>query len=112
MEKTLEARARTAEIWTRVLYGALALTSAAGLLSLAWYVRTRASGQVDAQHAPAVVGLPAVIAVATGLVSLLRALDGQFRLELPGLSVAGAAGALVGWLACVTGLALAVRILW
>jgi hypothetical protein len=97
---------------TRILYGALAVTSAVGLLMLTWYVRKDGLGQVGAEHAPAVVGLPAAIAVATGLVSLFRAFDGQFRLELPGLKVVGAAGALVGWLACVDGLAFAVRILW
>ncbi len=111
-EKRTETTPDATEIVVRGIYFMFALVSAAGFVKFGWYSRLWSVDQIISEHTPAITGLRLVMAAATALIGLLRALEGPFYLDLLGLRVTGAAATLFSWLACVLGLAFSVRILW
>lgn len=102
-----EARLRSDEIRTRIAFGVVAALSASGLAAIDGWTRFLPHVQIGAESAPAAPGFPVATLAATLVISLLRALDSRFGLELPGLVAEGAAAAFLCWMGCVAGLSFA-----
>lgn len=65
-----------------------------------------------ALHAPAVIGVPAAILIATMVVSGACALDDEGSLAFPGSAIKGGGALVLGWLAVFAAIVLALRALW
>jgi hypothetical protein len=63
-------------------------------------------------HAPALLGLPVLVALATALVCGALALDNRSQLEILGLRADGAGATLLSWVLVFSALVAALRALW
>lgn len=63
-------------------------------------------------HAPALVGLPFLVALATALVCGARALETRSHFEILGLRVDGGGATIFGWVLVFSVLVAALRALW
>jgi hypothetical protein len=104
------------EIGARIAHGVLASPSLLIVAGLVCRAASKLDGAVLAdlisRHGPAVIGMPFAAAIATGLVSGVRAIDGKLRISLLGLEIEGAGAALLGWIAAFSAIILAIRALW
>lgn len=101
---------------TRVISGLIA----AGALVGAGYLARAGIDLVTAEtthplirgHAPAILGVPILAALAAAIVCCGRALDARSRIDLLGLSAEGAAAIILGWVIVFAALVTAFRVLW
>jgi hypothetical protein len=104
------------DVGARIAHGVLGSLSLSLLAVVGWWGTVRLNGEVLAdlivRHGPAVIGVPLAMAVATGLIGGLRAIDGKLRVALFGLEAEGAGAALLGWVAVFSAIILAIRALW
>lgn len=100
----------------RVVSGLVAVAALAVSFYLAKVslgMATSATGQPFVRdHAPAVLGLPILLALATAIVCGARALEPWSEIELLGLRAEGAGAAVLGWILVFSALVVALRALW
>jgi len=100
----------------RILSGVLSMAALGAAAYLAnagldMATATTASALVR-DHAPAVVGLPVLIALATAIVCGARALDPCLTVEFLGLRAQGGGATVLSWVLVFSSLVVALRALW
>lgn len=63
-------------------------------------------------HAPALLGLPVLVALATAIICGARTLDTRARVEILGLRANGAGATILSWVLVFSALVIALRALW
>ena len=101
---------------TRIVSGLVAAAALAGAGYLAragLELATAASTPtLIRDHAPAILGLPVLAALAAAIVCGARALEDRSHIELPGLRAEGTGAIITGWTVVFAALAVALRALW
>jgi hypothetical protein len=100
----------------RIVNTVVALTALGGggvLAKMSLDIATSAtSPALLREHAPALLGLPVLAALATGIVCGARALDTRSDMEILGLRADGAGAIILAWVLVFSVLVIALRALW
>ncbi|HEV2605643.1 MAG TPA: hypothetical protein VGU24_18500 [Microvirga sp.] len=119
MSDEQEEKPKPAEIGplvTRIVSGIVAAVAlgGAGYLALAGLELATAATTPTfiRDHAPAILGVPVLAALAAAIVCGARALEDRSHIELLGLRAEGAGAIVTGWTVVFAALAVALRALW
>ncbi|MEH3062568.1 MAG: hypothetical protein PGN33_07260 [Methylobacterium radiotolerans] len=119
MSDDQEIKLKLSTLWlllTRIISGLVAAGALAGAGYLARagleFANAATTPPLVRDHAPAVLGLPILVALATVIVCGARALEPRSQVELLGLRAEGAGAIIVGWAIVFAALAIALRALW
>jgi len=101
---------------TRIAWSAISIIGVGVLVLGGWRMRQVLSSYDPAslldRHGPAVIGIPLAVCVATIFVGVMRAIEGQFKLDFLGLKAEGAAASACLWIAAFAAISLVIRVLW
>ena len=115
-QETKSKSAWLGPLLTRASSGLVAAGALAGVDYLARagldLTSTPTTAPLVRDHAPAVLGLPILVALATAIVCGARALEPRSRIEILGIRAEGAGAIMIGWAIVFALLAIALRALW